>query len=83
MNLSKIYIKPFRYDKYAQSIFDKEGNMALDVRGWGHIQQFFKNEDGTIREEEAGKFQDDFGKHVAKLLMQYYSISNRYINIIL
>ena len=29
---------PVRYDDYGQKIWDKNNDMVIDVRGWGHIK---------------------------------------------
>lgn len=57
------------YDPMGQKLFGVQKNghhqMLADVRGWGAIQNLFKNKDGTIREEEAAKYQDDLGQWLA------------------
>lgn len=57
------------YDKMGQMLFAVQKNghhqMLADVRGWGAIQNLFKNPNGTVREEEAAKYQDDLGQWLA------------------
>ncbi len=57
------------YDSMGQKLFAVQKNghhqMLADMRGWGAIQNLFKNKDGTIREEEAAKYQDDIGQYLA------------------
>ena len=59
------------YDESGQMIFgvDKKGGLQLiaDVRGWGAIQNLFKNSDGTIK-AEASKFQDELGEWLAEAI---------------
>ena len=59
------------YDESGQMIFgvDKKGGLQLiaDVRGWGAIQNLFKNSDGTIK-AEASKFQDKLGEWLAEAI---------------
>jgi polyhydroxyalkanoate synthesis regulator phasin len=45
---------------------DKEGGnqMIAELRGWGAIQNMFKNEDGSINFEDAEQFQDEMGKFI-------------------
>lgn len=57
-NIFEILKPPFYYDDYGQKIFDKDNNIALDVKAWGLIQ----------REENAEEIQDNFGKMVAEAL---------------
>jgi len=57
-NIFEILKPPFYYDDYGQMIFDKDNNLALDVRAWGLIQ----------KEENAEEIQDNFGKMVAEAL---------------
>jgi len=53
------------YCNSVQMIFGNGNNgeqqLLLNVRGWGAIQNLFKNKDGTIRFGEAEKFQDELG----------------------
>ncbi len=59
------------YDESGQMIFgvDKKGGLQLiaDVRGWGAIQNLFKNSDGTIK-AEASRFQDELGEWLAEAI---------------
>jgi hypothetical protein len=45
---------------------DKDGGnqMIAEVRGWGAIQNMFKNKDGSINFEDAEQFQDELGKFI-------------------
>ncbi len=52
------------YDEMGQIIFGEKDNQMqriADVRGWGAIQNLFKNNNGTINEKEAMAFQDKLG----------------------
>jgi len=63
------------YDKESQKIFgikkkhqpgslDDGMQMILDVRGWGAIQNMFKDGNGRIVINEAAKFQDELGQFI-------------------
>lgn len=43
--------KPFYYDKDSQFIFDQDGKMIIDIRGWGWIQ---KLDNPESRQDEVG-----------------------------
>lgn len=49
--------KPFYYDQYGQMIFDSEGKMIVDIRGWGWIQ---KLDNAEKRQDEVGEMFADF-----------------------
>ena len=58
------------YDKFGGQYFwinePKGGTQMLaELRGWGHIQNMFKNKNGTINEDDAGKYQDEIGDWIA------------------
>ena len=54
---------PVRYDKgYSTSIFDKERNKVLDIRGWGRLQYM----------EDRHILQDEIGEFVAKAINEKY-----------
>jgi len=60
------YIKKAKYDEYGSKIWSQDGQelqMLADVRGWGHIQNLFK-ENGQINEAKAAKFQDSIGQFI-------------------
>ncbi len=46
------------------SVKGKDEQHLLDIRGWGHIQNMFK-EGGNIDEKAAGEFQDKVGDFIA------------------
>ena len=54
-----------RYDKNGTYLWIEKPNggiqMLGEIRGWGHIQNMFKDDDGT----QAGMFQDEVGRFVA------------------
>lgn len=57
------YFKPpFKYGSEGQAIYDTDGNMALQVRGWGHLTGTGAH---AFPYEEAAKLQDEFGQWVA------------------
>jgi len=45
-----LYKAPFRFDEMGGYVFD-DGNMVLEVRGWGRIQYL---EDGQILQDQVG-----------------------------
>lgn len=63
-----------RYEDAGQMIFGEnaKGELQLiaDVRGWGAIQNLFKNPDGTIKEEAAMNFQDSVGAFIAEAITE-------------
>lgn len=62
---------PVIYDKEVQYFWINTPNngvqMLADLRGWGHIQNMFK-ENGKINMDKAGKFQDEIGEFVAQAI---------------
>lgn len=61
------------YDKYGGQYFwiedPKYGSQMLaEMRGWGHIQNMFKNTDGTINKDSASEFQDMIGDFIAEAI---------------
>ncbi len=65
------------YDPHGQMIFavKKEahqliGNFEISVRGWGAIQNKFKNPDGSIDAKAAAEFQDKLGQFMADAINQ-------------
>jgi hypothetical protein len=42
--------------------------MIAELRGWGAIQNMFKNKDGSINFEDAEQFQDELGKFIAEAI---------------
>ena len=49
--------KPFYYDDMGQMVFDKNGRMIIDIRGWGWIQ---KMDNAEARQDEVGKLFTNF-----------------------
>jgi predicted transposase YbfD/YdcC len=73
----ELYEAPFRFDR--GYIWDAKNNMvadddaqdvALRVRGWGHIS-YMKN---------AEALQDEIGKHIAAALTEHWKMNNSNIN---
>lgn len=60
------------YDEQGQYLWivDKKGGhqKLADLRGWGAIQNLFKNKDGTTNFDAAAEFQDKLGKWVAEAI---------------
>lgn len=50
---------PVYYDPMSQVVFDQDGKMLVDVRGWGWIQKLGPN---------AGEMQDALGEKVTELI---------------
>ena len=42
--------------------------MIAELRGWGAIQNMFKNKDGSINFEDAEQFQDELGKFIVEAI---------------
>lgn len=72
MNITSLINGTVTYDNDGQYFFVNEpsGNclMILEMRGWGRIQNMFKDKKGDINEEEAGKFQDEVGTWIAEAI---------------
>lgn len=70
-----IYKPPFRFDEHSGYIFDSKNEMVSDsyecgvtrIRGWGRIQNM----------PNAEFVQDEFGRHMAEALNQYYQAKQR------
>lgn len=66
--------KMAKYDEHGNNIFGVSEDCKLqniaDVRGWGAIQNLFKNKDGAIRFDEAKEFQDKMGKWIAEAITE-------------
>lgn len=61
------------YDKHGGLYFwinDPKGGtqMLAEMRGWGHIQNMFKDPEGFIDADEAGKYQDKVGNWIAEAI---------------
>jgi hypothetical protein len=73
--MKQIMIKDFlsgkiKYDKEGQYFWNVSGaksniDMVAELRGWGHIQNMFKDGSGKIRFEDAYAFQDEIGQFIA------------------
>jgi len=72
MKLSDFLKGKFRYDADGQLIFlvkpDGYLQRIIDLRGWGAIQNLFRNKDQSIDTVAAGKFQDELGEWIATTL---------------
>ena len=57
------------FDKMGSGYFwaeDKDGSqMVAQIRGWGAIQNLFKNKDGSIDFPKAEMYQDKLGEWIA------------------
>jgi hypothetical protein len=61
------------YDKFGGQYFwinDTKGGsqMLAKMRGWGHIQNMFKDKKGDIDMDAAGKYQDEVGDWIAEAI---------------
>jgi hypothetical protein len=59
------------FDKMSGYFFIKSNKgdvMLAEIRGWGHIQNMFRNKSGIIEFDEAGKFQDEVGFWIAEAI---------------
>ena len=66
MTILDFFKEKVTYDKMGQYLWivQKSGNhqKLADLRGWGGIQNLFKNAKGEVDFEKAGKFQDNVGQ---------------------
>ena len=65
------------YDKFGGQYFwvnanDPKGGsqMLAELRGWGHIQNMFKNSNGDIDMDAAAEYQDQLGDWIADAINQ-------------
>lgn len=59
------------YDNYGQYFWINHNGgqqMLGELRGWGAIQNLFKNDKGIIDIEKAGKFQDEIGEWICQAI---------------
>lgn len=57
---------------------EKNGDVMLaEIRGWGHIQNMFRNKSGTINFDESGKFQDEVGGWIAEAINEKMERENK------
>lgn len=72
MKLSDFLQGKFKYDADGQLIFLVKPNgylqRIIDLRGWGAIQNLFRNKDQSIDIDAAAKFQDELGEWIAATL---------------
>jgi hypothetical protein len=70
----KKFIGTAKHDEFKGGTYiwgvDKDGGhqMIAELRGWGAIQNMFKNEDGSINFEDAEQFQDEMGKFIVEAI---------------
>ena len=67
MNSFAPWKPPFRYDAVGQWIEDSNGQLMLDVRGWGHLTGKGSEALG-IGYADATKIQDNIGQLTVQLL---------------
>lgn len=70
MKISDFIKGKVTYDKFGGQYFwinnpDGGSQMLAEMRGWGAIQNMFKDKKGVINEDLAGKFQDEIGDWIA------------------
>lgn len=60
------------FDEYGGYIWgeqpDGDNQLICQIRGWGAIQQLFRNRQGKINHKEGEKFQDKLGKFIAEAI---------------
>lgn len=78
--LKKFLGSNVRYDETGQMIFsnsEENGDqLILNVRGWGAIQNLFKDKDGKVNIEPSVKLQDELGEFIAKAIQEKIEASN-------
>jgi len=90
--LPKKQIKDFingevTFDKYGGQYFwvnEPKGGcqMLAEMRGWGHIQNMFRNEKDKIDVDAAAKFQDELGQWVAEAINEKMEKENLSQNLV-
>ena len=72
-----------KYDEYGCGIIwgvQENGHhqhlLDIDVRGWGAIQNYFKDKKGKVDFENAEQFQDAVGKFIAEAINEKIESSN-------
>ena len=73
MEIKDLITGAVEYDKYGGQYFwitlpNGGSQMLAEMRGWGAIQNRFKNTDGTVDFKEAARFQDAVGKWIAQAI---------------
>ncbi len=67
----------FKYDEMGAYIWLVEPNgnhqKIADIRGWGGIQNLFKDKDGLVDTDAAAKFQDELGQFIVSALTEKLS----------
>ena len=69
-----------KYDKNGQMIWGVKGEshqLIADVRGWGAIQNLFKNRNGKVDYESAEKFQDELGEWITQAINDKLKINQK------
>jgi hypothetical protein len=56
--------------------------MLAEMRGWGHIQNMFRNEKDKIDVDAAAKFQDELGQWVAEAINEKMEKENLSQNLV-
>ncbi len=68
------------YDDKSQKIWAKHADgglqMLADIRGWGAIQNLFKEKDGSINEFLATAFQDEMGEWITEAINEKMAREN-------
>jgi hypothetical protein len=69
----KEFIGTAKHDEFKGTYIwgvDKNGGhqMIAELRGWGAIQNMFKNKDGSINFKDAEQFQDELGKFIVEAI---------------
>ena len=72
MNIKDFIGNKVSFDKECGKFFGEDSKSGIqniaDVRGWGAIQNLFKNKKGEIDYFKATKFQDDLGDWIAEAI---------------
>jgi len=74
MQINDFIGKKVWYDNHSGFVFgetEEHGSqMLLEVRGWGSIQNLFKDDKGNIDEKKAALFQDKVGEFIAAAIQE-------------
>lgn len=78
MEVEKFINGKVTYDGFGGQYFwiknpNGHNQMLAELRGFGAIQQFFKNKNGEVDVEAAAKFQDEIGEFIAEAINEKIS----------
>ena len=72
--LNELIKYPVKYFGACRQIFDTEGHVILDIRGWGRLQY---DENHKYDEANGIKKQDFIGEEIAKAINMYLTMEEK------